>query len=79
MKENRISVIQKAEEGLSDYQCDLCDETNYPMISWACTHDDDYIRTIVCLMCISNLEISFCRKQLTPEEASEMAMVPSSN
>ena len=56
MKEERIDVIKKAQKGLDDYQCDLCDESEYPMLSWACYHDDDYIRTIVCLQCIAKLE-----------------------
>lgn len=56
MKVDRISIINKDDNEFSeDYQCDLCDKTNYPMLSWGCTHDDDYIRTIVCLVCIKDL------------------------
>ena len=52
----RIIVIYKKEEILStDYQCDLCDKTVYPMLSWGCYHDDDAHKTVICIPCITKI------------------------
>ena len=55
---DRISIIKEKYKDQSDYQCDLCDQPNYPMLTWACTHDDNYIRTIVCISCMTKINIS---------------------
>lgn len=56
MIDDRITIIKDDDY---DYQCDLCDkhkkDTPLTFLSWACWHDDDYIKTIVCIECLVSL------------------------
>jgi hypothetical protein len=49
--EERILV-----ESTSDlYPCDLCDQMNFPHVSWHCTHDDPAHVTTICSKCLKRL------------------------
>jgi len=37
------------------YPCDICDEMNFPHVSWHCTHDDPAHGTTVCHVCLDKI------------------------
>lgn len=37
--------------------CDLCDELNFPQLSWKCTWDDPYVATNICYKCLRRIMI----------------------
>ena len=54
MKSDRIIVINEKNDSWMD-RCDLCDEINYPMLGWHCTHDDPAHGTTICHECLRDL------------------------
>ena len=51
----RIEIIREHPSEDIEVACDLCDGSEFPMLSWACYWDDDYIRTIICSECAKEL------------------------
>jgi hypothetical protein len=65
MELDRINIIKNNMDNYGtewDHRCDLCDakksDTERPFISWPCEHDDNCIRTIVCMNCLAALRMT---------------------